>query len=419
MDGYGQVSDSDTLAQPSSTPRALSFDCRRRQFARLLLRNLLLTLVTLGIYRFWAKTRVRLCLWRHLKLLDEPLEYLGTGTELLVGFLTAVAVLVPLTGSYSLLPLLVPDSFPYQGLVLQALYYIVLGFVVQMALYRVQRYRLTRTAWRGVRSGLEGSSFRYALIWYAYGLATLATLGLAYPWLRVATTRYFASHARFGSTRVSFDGRVIGLFLRWLVVLTPALATIALLAVINGEAFLEELARLRGNLDRTSARQSVAAVLRFNYYPLWLLLPSFILGIWYRVNEFRYLIGAVRIGETRLDSRLETPTVYIIYILFYICVVGAVLFLWFGIIAGVLTVLHVSGLSGGYATTMVLLGSSVFAYSLYGFARRLFVEITLLKTFCATLMLERPEALEQTVQSSAALPGHGEGLADALDVGGF
>ncbi len=194
----------ETMEQAQTGP--VSFSGRRGQLAVLLVRNLLLTMATLGIYRFWAKTRVRGFLWRHVQLLGEPLEYLGTGTGLLIGFLIALVIVAPFTSAYSLLPLLIPDGVPYSGLVLQALYYLVLWFLFQVAVHRVRRYRLTRTAWQGVRFGLGGSSLEYALIWSLYGFVTLATLGMAYPWLRVATTRYFASHARFGSTDFSFDG---------------------------------------------------------------------------------------------------------------------------------------------------------------------------------------------------------------------
>ena len=64
-------------------------------------------------------------------------------------------------------------------------------------------------------------------------------------------------------------------------------------------------------------------------------------------------------------------------------------------------------------------GLTGLVYFLYGFTRKLFLEVPLLKLACTTLLLEQHEALERTAQSSAALPGHGEGLADALDVGGF
>ena len=400
----------------------VSFSGRRGQLAVLLVRNLLLTVATLGIYRFWAKTRVRGFLWRHVKLLGEPLEYLGTGTELHIGFLIALVILAPLTSAYSLLPLLIPDGVPYSGLVSQALYYVVLWFLFQVAVHRVRRYRLTRTAWQGVRFGLGGSSFKYALIRSLYGFVTLATLGLAYPWLRVATTRYFASHARFGSTDFSFDGHARRLFPRWLVVIVPTLVAILLFAAINGDAFEEVAASwndYRGKLDRTSLREFMRSVRGVDYRPAWLLLPSLILRTWYRVNEFRYLLSAVRAGEVRLDSRLETAAVYVLQFVFYFCVFGGIVFLWVFGVGGIRAVAELTGTVDKLSIFFIGVFLAGSTYLLYGLARKLFVDITLLKLVCSTLKLEHAEALERTAQSTAALPSHGEGLADALDVGGF
>ena len=388
----------------------------------LLVRNLLLNLATLGIYRFWAKSRVRGFMWGHVKLLGESLEYLGTGTELLVGFLIALVVLAPLTSPWSFLPLILPEGMPHQGLALQVLYYTLLGFLIQVAVYRVRRYRLTRTAWRGVRFGLDGSSLAYASIWFLYGVVTLATLGLAYPWLRVATTRYFARHARFGSTAFSFDARALRLLPLWLVVITPALAAAVLFVVVNWQAFA--VVGAAGNdyaakLDRALLAELWRSLAEIDYRPGWLLVLSLILLTWYRVNQFRYLLSAVRVGEVRLDSRLGTGAVYVRQAVFYVCIVGALVFLW---VAGVGTATMVARRTGATDPTSILIvfgGLTGLVYFLYGFTRKLFLEVPLLKLACTTLLLEQHEALERTAQSSAALPGHGEGLADALDVGGF
>ena len=48
--------------------------------------NILLTIVTIGLYRFWAKTRIRQYLWNHLEVEGDRLEYTGTGKELMLGF---------------------------------------------------------------------------------------------------------------------------------------------------------------------------------------------------------------------------------------------------------------------------------------------------------------------------------------------
>ena len=55
--------------------------------------NFILNLITLWIYRFWAKTRVRRHIWSCVHINGEPVEYTGTGGELFTGFLVVMAVL--------------------------------------------------------------------------------------------------------------------------------------------------------------------------------------------------------------------------------------------------------------------------------------------------------------------------------------
>ncbi len=51
---------------------------------------------TLGIYRFWLATDIRRFLWSNTELAGETFEYTGTARELLIGFLIALAILVPI-----------------------------------------------------------------------------------------------------------------------------------------------------------------------------------------------------------------------------------------------------------------------------------------------------------------------------------
>src|SRR5882762_10377189 len=74
----------------------------RRAYWRLLMRGALLLLVTLGIYRFWLATDVRRYLWANTEIAGETLEYTGTPLELLLGFLVAVAILVPVYAGFFL-----------------------------------------------------------------------------------------------------------------------------------------------------------------------------------------------------------------------------------------------------------------------------------------------------------------------------
>src|SRR5215475_6536919 len=64
---------------------------------RLLIRGNVLVAVTLGIYRFWLSTDMRRFLWSHTQIGGETLEYTGRGIELFLGFLIAIAVLIPVS----------------------------------------------------------------------------------------------------------------------------------------------------------------------------------------------------------------------------------------------------------------------------------------------------------------------------------
>jgi uncharacterized membrane protein YjgN (DUF898 family) len=401
------------LLAASSKPPTL-FEGSRMPLFWLLLRNLLLTIITVGIYRFWAKTRVRQFFWRHTKLLGDRLEYLGTGGELLVGFLVALVVLVPLGAIYSLLQFFSIGQTFWVSLTLDAVYYTLILFLIQIAIHRMRRYRLTRTAWRGVRFGLDGSSFKYALISFGYGILSLLTLWLGHPWLRVATMKYFFNHARFGTASLSLDCSGGWLFKRWIVFAIPFAIGIGAFFGLNWETFAE-----MGTMEEKSAKgqdmadELLALFQQIEYWPLAIFVASTLIRIWYSVVEFRYMVSGLRIVAVSIQSNIPVAFVYRVYALFWLAVLGLV---------GLITLstlyfpLHLDAPPIAHMLTVLTV---LALFPLLGILKTIFVDVTLLKRVCATLSIENVADLEKVVQSSADLPSHGEGLADALDVGGF
>ena len=146
----------------------------------------MLLLVTLGIYRFWLQTDVRRFLWNNTEIAGDNLEYIGTARELLLGFLIAIAFLVPLYAIFYL------GAFAagWIGQLAGVLALFVLAVLGQFAVYRARRYRLSRTVYRGIRFHQTGSAWRYAICaifwWGMIGM----TLGLAYPWAQASLERF-------------------------------------------------------------------------------------------------------------------------------------------------------------------------------------------------------------------------------------
>ena len=169
--------------------------------------NLLLTVATLGLYRFWAKTRLRRFLWAHASIAGDRLEYAGTGSELLRGFLIVLfPILLPLFLVLGASGLAVEGFAPDWSWVIEVIRPWLLLFLIGIALYRARYYRLTRTRWRGIRGWQGGSAMCYALVLTLGYAATAFSAGLALPWIRVWLFRYKMNNTWLGDRQFSFSG---------------------------------------------------------------------------------------------------------------------------------------------------------------------------------------------------------------------
>jgi len=82
--------------QPATPASRIAFAGRRSDFRRLVMRGTMLELVTVGFYRFWLATDMRRHLWSSTSVEGDAPEYTGTAKELLIGFLFALAILLPI-----------------------------------------------------------------------------------------------------------------------------------------------------------------------------------------------------------------------------------------------------------------------------------------------------------------------------------
>lgn len=393
--------------EPAPQP-AFAFTGRRGPLLRLLLKNLALTLVTLGIYRFWAKTAVRRYFWSHTTILDDPLEYTGTGKELLLGFLVALLFLVPLGLTYAAIDILVAPVLTPARIALEVGYYLLLLFLIQIAVYRIWRYRLSRTLWRGIRFGLDGSSLGYAALSMGWLFLTAVTLGLAYPWRSLALWRYRLAHSRFGSTPFCFEATALRLLPYWVMcLLVPAVGIGTFAAAMRFAPQIESngvvLALMLTGALVTVAGGSLCLVL-------------------YRVGEARLVINGTALGDVRFTSRLGAGAI-----------VGAAalvlaIFLAFASAAmtpAILDMIDVFERTEGNAVPAQLVNASILLsiVVIVGITvvlpllNTVIVQVTVLDRLTATATVDQPAVLEQTVQATERGPAHGEGLADAFDVG--
>jgi uncharacterized membrane protein YjgN (DUF898 family) len=220
----------DGTVATAPTETRLVYDGDTGSLFVLWLKVLGLSIITLGFYRFWGRTRIRSYLWSHVSLLGDRCEYDGTGMELFLRFLVALVILVPLLSLVQLATLIgLGLSWAKVASFVQLALFFYLG---NFAVYAGRRYRTSRTLWRGIRGGLDGSANSYA--WRAIGYTALAsvTLGFTEPWRYVGLWRYEMRNTGFGDVQFDFEGRGADLFGAFMI--TWALNLLALVALVAG-----------------------------------------------------------------------------------------------------------------------------------------------------------------------------------------
>ncbi|MGH6953362.1 MAG: DUF898 family protein, partial [Alphaproteobacteria bacterium] len=295
-----------STAAAGAPAAAVAFTARRWPLAKLLLKNAVLIVVSLGLYWFWARTEVRRLFWAHVVVGGDRLEYVGRGLELFLGFLTAVAVLVPLAFAYFAAKAAVSADGGLPALDL--LSFALLFFLAQLATYRVRRYRLAHTVWRGARCGLDGSSVGYALMACGYWLVTLLTLGFFYPWLRVGLGRELMTNVRMGERRFTFKATARDLLGAWLPVFLCGLAADALLLARGGS-----LASLEYVSDERAAQMLVPALAEAMWPSALALFAGLALYPRYRLRELRCFVGATGLGDTSFATAIRLGAVLKLY----------------------------------------------------------------------------------------------------------
>jgi len=393
----------------STAPGASDFTYSGRfgPILRLALVTGLITLLTVGIYRFWATARLRRYVWGSVRVGGDALEYTGTGLEKFVGFLFAVVVLALWLGAVQIVLFLfgvvivadprTEEEAITQALALSASSLAVVPFVF-FAQYRARRYKLARTRLRGIRFGMEPAAWGYVWRALGHGALTVVTLGLLLPRQTFALEAYMTNRSFFGDARFAQGGRWTGLY-RYL-----RHVGIGVTILIAGGVL-------------TGVESDFGLFLVFVGY-VW----AFLGFVHYTVQSFGWLARHKTLaGGVGFDARPSTGRV--IWIGFQGGVLITILF-------AVLAVVFIAMIAGTFGGAMqgggpppvgalVAIGVGyVAAFVLAGALATALISQPILRHYIETCTITGIGALDGIVQRAHDRGADAEGFADALDMGG-
>lgn len=168
--------------------------------------NTLLTMLTLGIYAAWGRAKMYGYFYSNTEFAGSRFRFTGTGKEIFIGVLKAIAVFGILFGFLGgAMALSASLHMPNLGFFAMIPFYAALGFISQVALFGAMRYRFSRARYREIAFRLEGSPWRFAkegLLWlFLAGIS----LGLALPLYSHWRISRIYNSLSFGTLRFKWD----------------------------------------------------------------------------------------------------------------------------------------------------------------------------------------------------------------------
>lgn len=177
---------------PTRTEYPFEFGGETREYFRIWVVNLALTIVTLGIYSAWAKVRTERYFYGNTRLAGIPFEYLAKPWPILKGRIIAVV----LFGGYVLAGQI---SIPLQ-LGAAAL----IALLTPWLIVRGAAFRARYSSWRGLNFRFVPDYAEAYIRYLLLGIPIVLTLGILYPYVKAKQKAFFVEHHRYGGRWFTF-----------------------------------------------------------------------------------------------------------------------------------------------------------------------------------------------------------------------
>ena len=252
------------------------------EFFRIWIVNILLSIVTLGIYSAWAKVRTNRYLYGNTRVAGGHFDYHASPMVILRGRIIAIALLL----IYSLFT----QFFPLLGLLALLAILIALPFIVVRAL----TFNARMSSWRNIRFNFVGDVGGAWGAYFGWPSLGVLTAGLFVPFAWFKKAEYGVNNHRLGSTPFELGAKPVDFYVMALVLLGMGLAVIAVFAML-GVGLGQLVSASEGN---DQAMVLVLVVVGIGYLALFSLFGAL---------RFRLVYNDLGLGENSIHNSMSVP----------------------------------------------------------------------------------------------------------------
>lgn len=274
--------------QEETKTHAIRFTGEGTEYAKIFFMNILLSILTLGIYSAWAKVRNKKYFYGNTILDDSSYQYHATGKQVLIGRLIAIGLLI----AFQVLSGILPAA----GLVLLLVLFIALPIII----IRSMRFNLRMSSYRQIRFNFIGQYFSVLGYYFVLPVLSMFTLYLGLPYAIYKQTKYTLDQTKYGSSHFEFQGKASEFFMAYLIGFLLMLGAMILIG-LTMSLFMPSLAGLTAGAEIDMA--TISGLILPMYAGLFLSSILFIAYIKSRIMN--HVFNNLHLDNVRFSSEVE------------------------------------------------------------------------------------------------------------------
>lgn len=266
-------------------PQPFEFTGSGSEYFRIWIVNLLLTIITLGIYSAWAKVRRTRYFYDNTRLAGISFEYHGSPVAILRGRIVAVLFLA----AYNVVARISDTA--------GVLMLMMLGALIPWLIWKSLQFKLYNSSYRGIRFGFRGSIGRVYFVYLLLPVLSVLTAYLLAPFTHQRMKKFQHEESRYGATSFSFHASVGSFYKAYLLAFAIAFAGVAVIS-LGFSGTMGALVKSEG--AGTPGMGMIGLMVLIMYVWAFLLIPIFLTLIQ------NLIWNNTRLGKHAFESRMKS-----------------------------------------------------------------------------------------------------------------
>jgi len=188
--------------------------------------NVLLSIITLGIYGAWAKVRDKKYMYNNTFIEGHSFDYHATGKQIFIGRLIVAGVL------------LILGLLNFINIVLYLIGLLVLLLLIPFIIIRALRFNARVSSYRNVRFDFVGKIGEAFITYFLIPIGNVFTLYLCSPFVTRASHKFTTNNARYGDRPMKFGTDIGNYYTPFFIAIALAIGGTILLSIIMGGALM-------------------------------------------------------------------------------------------------------------------------------------------------------------------------------------